>query len=55
MKKPFIVEFITEFDKMSTADYYAESKQEAIKYFRLDFGGCAYIENISEIRDEEYV
>jgi hypothetical protein len=55
MKKPFIIEFITEFDKMSTADYYAESKQEAVKYFRLDFGRCAYIETISEIRDEEYV
>lgn len=52
MKKYFLIEFATQ-GIVSSAEYYAETEQEAIEFFRQDFGGVAVIEYCKVVVDEE--
>ena len=53
MKKHFEIEFTTQYGTVSSANYYAETEQEAIEFFRLDFGGVPVIEYCEEIAVDE--
>ena len=56
MKKHFEIEFTTQNSAgclVSSANYYAETEQEAIEFFRLDFGGVPVIEYCEEIAVDE--
>ena len=62
MKKSFLIEFTThampltcqwQYGHVSSANYYAETEQEAIEFFRQDFGGVAVIEYCEEIAVDE--
>lgn len=59
MKKTFKIEFTSQYmnwndtSLISSAEYYAETEQEAIEFFRQDFGGVAVIEYCEVMVDEE--